>query len=660
MTWWELVPAVLVAAGLLFVPGAIVLFAGLPPSWRSVALAPPVSVGVIGVSAVVAGMLGVEWSWLVPMALAVLAALVMLALRLVVRRSGAAPEVRPVRREWAAAAIGVALGAVLLARRFVFIVASPENISQTFDNVFHLNAVRYILETGSGSSIDLGAITSISFYPGAWHDVVSLVAGTAGIGVPAAVSATNLAIATLVWPAGVVYLVAVLLPGKPWLLPVAGVLSSAFGSFPLLLINYGVLYPNFLAVALLPAVLAATAGLLRVPAGERATPTSFVRDALVLATGLVGVTLAHPNGAMSWLALSLPLLLWCAVRYVSGAWVRGVPERRRALLVTGALGAVTVAVVVLLWRYVRPPYEASQWPPPQTQAQALGEALAGAHLDRPVTWLVALLVVAGLVVAIRKPAKLWLCGPFFVSAFLFVVISGTPYSPFRYWTTGIWYNDSNRIAAILPIGTIVVACLGVVGIVAVVRSLAGRALEARGASTTTRRVVWTVLVLMGSVVLLAGSQGENVREVARQGAARYALGSTSPLLSDDEAALLERLDETTPEDAVIVGNPWTGAALAYALADREVTEKHILTQVPDDVLVLDADLSSIDSDPEVCDAVSSAGVTHALDFGDRFVNEGRNMKIDYSGLENLREGDHLRLVDSEGDAQLFEIVGCDD
>ncbi len=659
MSWWDLLPEVCVALALLFVPGMIVIAAAAPLSLRTVGLGPVVSVGVVSVSAVAAGLVGIGWSLWVPFAAAAVVALPFGLLRFFARRRQAAYTATRRPAGWWAAGLGLVVAAVLIARRFVFVVGSPENFSQTFDNVFHLNAIRYVLETGSGSSLDLGGITSIAFYPGAWHDVVSLVAATTGASVPAAISATNLVVATLVWPAGCIYLVSVLFPGRVWTLPVAGVLSTAFGSFPLLLINFGVLYPNFLAVALLPALLGATAALLGLPDGaEPGGVLRFVRDALLVLVGLAGVALSHPNGAMSWLALSIPLLAWCGWRYLRAAWDGGVGSRRRSIAVVAAAGLGVVLVSGVLWRYVRPPYEASQWPPPQTQAQAIGESLSGAHLDRPVSWLVAALIVAGLVTAVRDPRRLWLCGPFFVSAFLFVVISGTPYSPFRYWATGVWYNDSNRVAAIMPIGSLVVAVLGAVGIVGAVSFLAGRAGDALALGATARRTVVVVLAVLGSLLLLWGSQGENVREVARQGADRYQQTADSPLVDEDEAALLGRLDEVTPPDAVIAGNPWTGAALAYALADREVTEKHILTQVPDDVLVLDADLADIDDDPAVCAAVVTSGVTHVLDFGDRFVNDGRNMSIDYSGLEHLREGEHLRLVDSEGDARLFEIVGC--
>ena len=45
------------------------------------------------------------------------------------------------------------------------------NASLTFDNVFHLNAIRYVLDTGAASPLQLGQMTSpsggVPFYPSA-------------------------------------------------------------------------------------------------------------------------------------------------------------------------------------------------------------------------------------------------------------------------------------------------------------------------------------------------------------------------------------------------------------------------------------------------------------------------------------------------------------
>src|SRR5690606_19483538 len=72
------------------------------------------------------------------------------------------------------AAIGVGFAAVVITIRFIVIFWEPDNISQTYDNIFHLNAPRFVLETGNASSITLAGLPidapgTGGFYPAVWH-----------------------------------------------------------------------------------------------------------------------------------------------------------------------------------------------------------------------------------------------------------------------------------------------------------------------------------------------------------------------------------------------------------------------------------------------------------------------------------------------------------
>src|SRR5690606_23851609 len=75
--------------------------------------------------------------------------------------------------------LAMLLGGVLMARTVIRALGAPDALSQTFDNIFHQNAVRYILDGASPSSLDLLSLTATpgdpTFYPAAWHDTVSLV-----------------------------------------------------------------------------------------------------------------------------------------------------------------------------------------------------------------------------------------------------------------------------------------------------------------------------------------------------------------------------------------------------------------------------------------------------------------------------------------------------
>lgn len=648
MTWWELAPTVLYAVSVLFVPGMLVMACVAPWGVRTIAVAPAISVAVIGVAAIAAPMLGVPWGPVPVLAVTGVLALIGFALRIVFE-----PKPRRLLGQSAflVPMLSILVGSALLVRRLVFALGAPENISQTFDNLFHLNAIRLALDTGDASSFHLGEISGVGFYPAGWHAVVALVADVAS-SVPAAVNATNLVIASVVWASGCVLLAMTAFPASRVAVVVAGVLASAFGAFPFLLLFFGVLYPNFLSYALVPVGLALMIRLLGLAGDEVDLRSwSWWRDAVLLLVVAGGTAIAHPGGALALIALGMPLLVVWYVRAVPRAartrpisWRRVVPPT--AVLVTAVL------FTYIVWRKIRPPVEAAGWPPRQSQSQALGEALTVAPLGSPMTLLVAALVVAGILAAIFDRRKRWVVGPFAVVAVLFVIVSGGPAGEMRDFLTGVWYNDSYRLASLLPVPGLLVATSGAIWIVELVQERGRRALAAlpRWAEVGVAVVVLCVLVVL--------SQGEGVRQVARMAHANSSYVDDARLLSTDELALLEQVDDLVDEEGVIAVNPWTGASLAYALADRQVTQMHIFTPMTPAQETIVRRLRAVDVDPDVCEAVRESGVGYALDFGTLEVNGGNNDPKDYWGVEGLREGEHLTLLAEEGDARLFAIEGC--
>ena len=78
--------------------------------------------------------------------------------------------------------------------------------------------------------------------------------------VPAAVNATVFAAGGLVWTSGCLTLAHVLFRARPLALLTAAALAGGFVAFPFNLLSWGVLYSNYLAICLLPSLLAAAGG----------------------------------------------------------------------------------------------------------------------------------------------------------------------------------------------------------------------------------------------------------------------------------------------------------------------------------------------------------------------------------------------------------------
>jgi hypothetical protein len=160
---------------------------------------------------------------------------------------------------------------------------------------------------------------------------------------------------------------------------------------------------------------------------------------------------------------------------------------------------------------------------------------------------------------------------------------------------------------------------------------------------------------MSAAAIALGQQGGLQQEVT-QASSQYSISENSPLVSSDELAVIRRLERTVPADATLLGNPYTGAALSYALGDRKAAQLHILSYVSPELREIYDDLGAVVSDPEVCAAVEDENAYYALDFGPKEVHGGDHTP---QGLKNLDRNPGVELIDRQGEARLYRITACD-
>ncbi len=606
-------PSYLVVASVLMVPGLAVVIAGWGlRSPGRLLLAPAISTTIVAVAAALAPVVGLTWN-LLPV---VLVTLVVVGIALLLRR-GAGVDAAPAGRRTAllavlSLAVAAAASVVFFARAF----GAPENIAQRFDNIVHLNAIGLALKSGSASPFQIGATSDIGFYPNAWHALTTLGAELTGATVPVAVNGANLAIVSILWPASTMALAGAFFAQRRTSFVVSAALSTGFGAFPALFFNWGVLYPNLVGYAMVPAALAAVVSALP----ERGAP-AWVRSTLLIALLSGGTFLGHPNAFLS-------LLFFAAAFVITSLAVSAVTARTRSSVITlvAATGGLMAASALTLLVF-RTGAEHSGWTPWQQTAQSLGEGLFASPRGYTPTVLVSLLLIVGFVAVARMPRHLPVFTPFAVAVLLFVTASGLRIDhPLRQLLTNPWYNDSNRLAALLPLVAIPVATLGALVLVDIALRIRAR-----------RRIpVWItpVLATVGILAVFSVGFGPNVRIALSQVNEAYAYTDSSLILSSDEEALLGRLADETPPDALIAGSPRTGASLALAFSGREVTQRHIFGSPSDEQLFLNANLRDIEFDPAVCRTIDDIGIDYVLDFGRQDVIDPAGAAA-YDGIQDL-------------------------
>lgn len=641
MAWAEAVPAILVAAlALLWPAPALVVALRLPPL-AAMAIAAPVGILVLVTSAAAAGFAGQPWGWPWVAGLAAILVVGLVAARRLAHRNRIAADLPAGHRSpriLAPYLAGMAIATGLVGGSVLDALGGPLTFAQRYDNVFHLNAI-HLASMGHASSFDLSPLTH-NFYPAAWHDWAAFVVQVAGADVRTATHAGTLVVAFLVWPLGLAWFVeTVLSPGMAGRLAV-GPLALASVSFPLTLAGWGPLYPNMLGLALVPVVLAAGWDLL----DRRETPALGLGSGLTVAV-LAGaaVALSHPNAA-----LSAGLVLWpiAIVALVGVARSRGRAPLRGSRLWTLAVAGFVV-VFPVAWVVMGNSIAAGsiRWPF-TTPDVALAEVLTGTSLLHPAVPVLTIGLVAGLVVLCFVPRLRVLLAPFALVGVAYVGAAALETSPGVLLFTAPYYSDPYRIAAVLALLTVPFAVLGWDR----VATLLTDRLPTRAAT------VLGVVLAVGLATTATASGG--LRMLYGELRADYSVPADARILNPDELALIERLPTTTQPDDVLVVNAWQGGALAYAFADRRVTDWYMNTPPSEAAQYLHDHLNEVATDPAVCAALAETGARYALVLDPFEIPGPADREPTHLGLRGLDTAPGFERVDAEGTSALYLITAC--
>lgn len=654
--WISLVPLIVTVCGLLILPGLLTTAASGLPLRTAAPLAPAASVAIIAGAGVVAPLVRVPWG--VPLVAALTAILTLAAAlaRLIVsrvraRRAGSAdgaatraPTSRPSRADVLTGLVLLGFSALIMTWLVARELNTPDAISQTFDAVFHLNAVEWILRTGNASSIKCHLESPEGgVYPMGWHTLVALTMKVAhSTSIPLATNATTIAVSALVWPGGCLALASRLFNGRRLAMIATALLCTATASFPLLVISFGVLYPNFLALALLPGMIASLLDLF--PAHDEPSAPPLLIPALVLA--VAGLGLAQPNAIVTFLIALIILMGAWIMRAVNGA-KRGGPARqiRTRIIVC----AITTLATVGVWIGVRPPQRSATWGPNNVMSAVIGEILTSTPQGLPIAWVVAVPAIVGAVAAWRRRRLRWLVIFHAVGCLLYLASKTMPMGDLRYYVVGTWYSDTNRLAALIPLGAIPLAALGTCVIAdRAAQRLTTLRLHEPGAR---RRIAYAVLV--ANLVLL-GPASTATSQALHKLEAPYTMNAGSELLTPDELGLIRMLPGLVGEEDTVAVDPSTGAALAYSLAGTSTTIKHIFYHDTPDLEVVDKKLRLAGKDPQVCEAVNNLGIRYVLYFPGRTLHNRRP----FSGFVNLPTAGGFELVAQYGRAALYRVTAC--
>lgn len=672
-----------------FAPGWLLLrFAGIR-GLLPLAGAPALSMAFYGVTGIGFDQLGIMWGWGPLIVALILACGLALAfffwLRFNQRRK--AEQSKPSRPAglWSEkyqklttlnlGFIGIALvgSALLMAFPIYRGMVTPDALLQQWDGVFHANGVQAIRETGNASIFGsmqpmFGAVADSYYYPTVWHALIAISPGFSTIA--AAANASTFVFGIVVWLLGLAGFGHALFVGRRHhvtLTVLTVIFGASFSAFPFVNFSTIAQWPFGAGIALIPGATALVVAAFRgVPGGVRfATRGRLSVTVIVVATAIAGPALTHGSALFSMALVLLPFILAAAGRAAARRWSRG--ARGRVM----ATGVAVVAVFALAIRLLLTnPIVIGLLGYERESKKSYLDTTVATIVDAPLTtlpigtWPVTICVlvgIAGLVVrAVRGRVEplLWLI-PSWLLIVAFTSLAAGPDVKLRV-LTGFWYAQAARIVAVYPVIAAPLAALGLVFIgrlvIFIVSLLSAKPMFALGRSPVLVGCFAAVWVLTGVVA----TNGWNAALKQHRFEQAYVSGQMKwgTMVREAEMEMLQRLQQKTPQDALILGDPANGAAFAWSVAGRHVVLPHLgASGMSADQKFLRETFNELGQNAEVCDAVRRLGVTHF--YQDTAGPRGKGRFDEFSdGLQQPMQ-DGLRLIDRGGTARLYEIVACD-
>jgi hypothetical protein len=439
----------------LWLPGLLLTTALRPAAGvvRNLALAPAASYGLLMAIGLAMDAVGAPvrwWSVLAPALVVAAGALVL------VRRKGhgdvgrTALDLRPLEFLVLAVVIVGALAVWLHASRWGGAV--PPNDDGTHHGLFTARILR--LGTLDPSRVAVGDVLTgrpaVGYYPFGMHLVAALVASLSGLGVGTAVDAVPIAGAAVMLPLGVFVLTRRIFPTMGWTAVVASVFALAFPAFPYYVAYWGGL-TMIAGVALVPALVDAAIG---VADDGRSVPVG-----IAFGLAFLGLFELHNTEVVTVVAMVAPLMLL--------PWGATALTRLRRSLPAWLIGAACFCVVAL----PQAPTLAANATSRVVAAPLPAVSTADAWSDAATTFIgfgsvsravLAVLVVVGLVAAIRVRAVGWVAGGL---VFLLLTFAAARRYGWADTLTSAWYTRWDRVvidelfylAALAGVGFVVVA-----------------------------------------------------------------------------------------------------------------------------------------------------------------------------------------------------------
>lgn len=685
--WLSFLASMLLTAGLLYIPGFLLVSAFGYPRRTSLLLSPPIALALYGILEIIEQKIGIKSSVGTVVGVSLCISIIPLLVKVVMQRLSMNAMKRDANvigpdgdiqkpHDWLALfgfwTVGIFITTLVLVRNF----DGPDSYSQLFDNAWHMGIVRKFLTTGDMSSLTSGNIVPTvgsSFYPTGWHSLVALVAGTAGVSPLIAANAVNACIIAVVFPGSMFLLLKKVLSGLRPAMILCMCTTLMFTAFPWRFLAFGPLYSNLLSFAVLPLSMVLFLNIL----DARSSWRRRAQDGALLIATMIGVAITQPNAVFTMGIFLVPYLMTQIPRYCDASRLRA----NRTLMVS-VLSAAVLLLIACVWvgLYKVPFMQRTvrwDWPSFETKPQAIFDIVFLGFRDAEPQFMLGILVMLGFLYVLIHREYLWLGCAHLLMCFLYFLSAATD-GRFKAVLTGFWYHDAYRLGASAVFTGIPLAAIGLWSLMnVIVKLLDGVMLD--GHDSRQRIVLFAAVLVVVEIINffpnyhMRGSHSVDTPFGAVTRDLRYTNSRNEPKsYTADERRFVEKVRQIVPSGSLILNQPYDGSVYAWGIDDLNVYYKAwqgnwLGKPTAQSKLIMNS-LDSMDDDQHVCRAVkeSHAQYLMLLDRTDYKPDPDDEAKVisdyasykkhDWRGVDAVHDGTPgFTLVLQQGVMRLYKI-----
>jgi len=629
--WLSFLASMLLTAGLLYIPGFLLVSAFGYPRRTSLLLSPPIALALYGILEIIEQKIGIKSSVGTVVGVSLCISIIPLLVKVVMQRLSMNAMKRDASvigpdgdiqkpHDWLVLfgfwTVGIFITTLVLVRNF----DGPDSYSQLFDNAWHMGIVRKFLTTGDMSPLTSGNIVPTvgsSFYPTGWHSLVALVAGTAGVNPLIAANAVNACIIAVVFPGSMFLLLKKVLSGLRPAMILCMCTTLMFTAFPWRFLAFGPLYSNLLSFAVLPLSMVLFLNIL----DARSSWRRRAQDGALLIATMIGVAITQPNAVFTMGIFLVPYLMTQIPRYCDALRLRA----NRTLTVS-VLSAVVLLLIACVWvgLYKVPFMQRTvrwDWPSFETKPQAIFDIVFLGFRDAEPQFMLGILVMLGFLYVLFHREYLWLGCAHLLMCFLYFLSAATD-GRFKAVLTGFWYHDAYRLGASAVFTGIPLAAIGLWSLMnVIVKLLDGAMLD--GHDSRQRIVLFAAVLVVVEIINffpnyhMRGSHSVDTPFGAVTRDLRYTNSRNEPKsYTADERRFVEKVRQIVPSGSLILNQPYDGSVYAWGIDDLNVYYKAwqgnwLGKPTAQSKLIMNS-LDSMDDDQHVCRAVKESHAQYLM------------------------------------------------